>query len=77
MCLVTFTICSMLLFKNKTNAFSNLFFMWIVGPSGLASGGSSPKLKAYREEGKVMTLTGSFQHHTCLSGVSLSRSYLY
>lgn len=36
----------MLLFKNKTNAFSSLFFAWVVDPSGLASGGSSLKLKA-------------------------------
>ena len=60
MCLVAFTMCSMLLFKNKTDAFSSLFFTWVVGPSDLASGGSIPKVKAYREEGKVTVLTGSF-----------------
>ena len=43
----------MLVFKNKTNAFSSLFFAWVVDPSGLASGGSSLKLKADLEEGKV------------------------
>ena len=64
MCLVAFTICLMLLFKNKTNAFSSLFFACIVGPSGLASGGSRPKLQADLEERKVTALTGSSQHHT-------------
>ena len=57
-------MCWMLLFKDKTNAFSSLFFTWIVGPSGFASGGSSPKPKAFREEGKVTALTGSLQHHS-------------
>jgi len=54
----------MLLFKNKTNAFSSLFFACIVGPSGLASGGSRPKLQADFEGKKVTALTGSSQHHT-------------
>ena len=63
MYLVAFIICLMLLFKNKTSAFFSLFFTWIVDLSGFASGGSSPKLKAYREEGKVTALTGSLQHH--------------
>ena len=64
MCLVAFTICLMLLFKNKTNAFSSLFFAWVVDPSGLASGGSSLKLKADLEEGKEMALTGSSHYHS-------------
>ena len=64
MCLVAFTICLMLLFKNNTNAFSSLFFACIVGLSGLASGGSRPKLQADFEERKVKALTGSSQHHT-------------
>ena len=64
MCLVAFTICLMLLLKNKTNAFSSLFFACIAGPSGLAIGGSGPKLQADFEERKVMALTGSSQHHT-------------
>ena len=62
--LVAFTICLMLLFKNKTNAFSGLFFECIVDPSGFAGGGSSLKLKADLEEGKEMALIGSSHYHS-------------
>lgn len=54
----------MLLFKNKTNAFSGLFFECVVDPSGFAGGGSILKLKADFEEGKDMALTDSSHHHT-------------
>ena len=64
MCLVAFTICLMLLFKNKTSAFSSLFFACVLDSSVLASGGYSPKLQADFEERKVTTLIGSSLHHT-------------
>ena len=54
--LVISTVCSMLLFKNKMNAFSGLFFAQVADPSGLASRGSSLKLKADVEAGKVTAL---------------------
>ena len=54
----------MLLFKNKTSAFSGLFFECIVDPSGFAGGGSSLKLKADLEEGKEMALIGSSDYHS-------------
>ena len=50
------TVCSMLLFKNKMNAFCGIFFAQVADPSGLASRGSSLKLKADVEAGKVTAL---------------------
>ena len=61
--LVTSTVCMMPLFKNKTNAFSGLFFVWIVDPSGLTSDGSSLKLKADPETGTVKTFSSCSWHH--------------
>ena len=46
-------------------------------PSGFASGGSSLKLKADLERGKMMAFTRSSHYHTWISGVSLSRMYLH
>ena len=54
----------MFLLKNKTNAFSGLFFECVLSPSGFAGGGSSLKLKADLEEGKEMALIGSSHYHS-------------
>ena len=65
----------MLSFKNKGNAFTDLFFACVIDPSGLSSQGSSFKIKADFEAGKVTAFTGSSWYHICIRRVSLSRTY--
>ena len=59
----------LLLFKNKTNTFSSLFFVWVVDPSDSASGGSNLMLKARLETGTVKAFSSSSWHRIWISSV--------